>query len=831
MTQDSFARVAVNIPQLSGLFDYFIPSELAERVSVGSLVTVPFGRQITQGIVVELPPEPSVADPRPLASLVDNDPVVTRAQISLAQWMAAENLASLAECLELMLPPGLSQQADLLIHLVSVNVSSQLTPTQQRIMALLQKRGDLRGKQLDRAMPHTDWRKSLPGLEKLGLVTREPILKTPTAKARLGRSVGFISMPASEEITRQLGRPGSQVLERRLKVLEFLKEEPAEVLVNFVYAETGANAADLTRLADLNLIRFAQAEIWRDPLEKIKLAQSTALKLTPEQQAALDFIKQQINESKKRMPVLLQGVTGSGKTEVYLQAVDETLRHGRQAIVMVPEISLTPQTVSRFLSRFLGRVGVIHSRLSTGERYDTWRKIRNGEISVVVGARSALFAPFEKLGLIVIDECHDGSYHQEDLSPRYHTVAAAQAYSILTDCQLVIGSATPAVEQLYEYRQNKWPIFELPNRVWAHAEISPDEANNSPASLPLPEVQVVDMRAELVAGNRSALSRVLQTELGSVLTAHNQAILFLNRRGSSSYVFCRDCGYVLKCSRCNNPLTYHENRSILLCHHCNQQRQMPKKCPACNSTRIKQFGLGTESLQKMVADLFPQARLLRWDADTSREKDAHERIMQQFSQQQADILIGTQMLAKGLDLPKVTLVGIVLADVSLNMPDFRAPERTFQLLAQVAGRAGRSALGGKVILQTFHPDHYAIQRAAGHDFSGFEKVELAQRKELGYPPYSRMVRVLFRHHESERVAQTAADAAEHFTHWMRQEGMQSTSMIGPTPCYFQRVAGDYRWQIVLTGPNPLELFQKHPLKEWQSSGIRTDIIVDPLQLL
>ena len=831
MNPTPYARVAVNIPQLSDLYDYSIPGEWGEQISTGSLVTVPFGRQVTQGIVVEMIAEPSVSTPKPLSSLVEKDPVVTKTQIELAQWMAEKYLSGLADCLELMLPPGLAQQADILIRLLPGDIPAQLTSTQKRIVALLQKRGALRGKQLDRSLPRTDWRKSLPGLENLGLIIREQILKAPTAKAKVGRTVHFVSMPDTEELLGQLGRTGSQAFERRMKVLEFLKDEPESILANFIYAETGANAADLSRLADLGLIQFSQAEIWRDPLEKIKPSQSISLHLTAEQQLVVNHLKKQLNSGMKKTPVLLQGVTSSGKTEVYLQAVEETLKLGKQAIIMVPEISLTPQTVNRFISRFPGKVGLIHSKLSTGERYDTWRKIRSGEISVVVGARSALFAPLDQLGLIVIDECHDCSYHQEDLAPRYNAVAAAQAYAAMIDCQLVIGSATPAVEQLVEYRSNKWPIFELPNRVLAHEAIALEKSTVLPASLPLPEVQVVDMRAELVAGNRSALSRALQSELEKVLSAHHQAILFLNRRGSSSYVFCRDCGSVLRCSRCDNPLTFHESQSLLICHRCNYQRKMPQKCAICESSRIKQFGLGTESLQNMVADLFPQARLLRWDADTSREKGAHDRIMEQFSQQQADILIGTQMLAKGLDLPKVTLVGIILADVSLNMPDFRASERTFQLLSQVAGRAGRSALGGRVILQTYQPEHYAIQHAAHHDFAGFEAHELALRKTMGYPPYSNMAKIEFSHQDRSKVAQAASDTAARFSTWIQQDGFSGTSMIGPVPCYFQRVSGLYRWQILLTGPNPSELLKKHPLKEWQISSVHTQIIIDPHQLL
>lgn len=826
-----YARVAVNIAQLSGLFDYCIPEDWLDEITAGTLVTVPFGRQVTQGIVVTLTDEPAVAAPKTLISIVEKEAVVNKQQIQLAQWMSQEYLTGLSACLELMLPPGLSQQADILVHLIDGAASVELTPSQARIVSLLTKRGDLRGKQLDRSLSRMDWRKSLQGLIKKGIVRTSPVLLTPSAKAKFGRTVQFAAMPETEEEFNSIGKPGSAAHTRRLKTLSLLQQEAKAVNPSFVYAETAATPADLALLAKSGFIRFAEIEIRRDPLANLNPERSAPPQLTAEQALVIDQLKDQLNELRPVKPNLLQGVTSSGKTEVYLQAVEETLRKGKQAIVLVPEISLTPQTVSRFLARFPGKVGLIHSRLSAGERYDTWRRIRAGELPVVVGARSALFSPLNKLGLIVIDECHDGSYHQEDLDPRYHTVSTALAYAEITKSLLLIGSATPEVEQLYLFRRQKWHLFHLPSRVMAHQDVHPGKATENSKSLPMPDVEVVDMRAELVAGNRSSLSRSLQQAITQVLENHTQAILFLNRRGSSSYVFCRDCGYVLKCSRCDTPLTYHESQSVLSCHHCNNRRQMPEKCPQCGSARIKQFGLGTESLQKLVADQFPQARLLRWDADTSKEKGAHDLIMEQFLHHQADILIGTQMLAKGLDMPNVTLVGVILADVTLNMPDFRSPERTFQLLTQVAGRAGRSSLGGKVIFQTFHPDHYAIQKAAAYDFAGFERQELEYRLATGYPPFSRLLKIELRHHHPDVVEQAAKDVGDRFNTWLLQEEKKETNMIGPAPCFFQRHAGIYRWQILLRGPNPREFIAEHPMNTWQPGGVNVEITIDPMNLL
>jgi primosomal protein N' (replication factor Y) len=831
LSSPGFARVAVNVPHLTGLYDYAIPEAWQGQVKPGTLVTIPFGRQLTQGIVVTLTDDPAVPNPKPLDSLVEKKAVVTPQQIQLAQWMADENLTSLSACLDMMLPPGLSQHADILVQLVDLPQDAELTPLQNRIVSLLQKRGDLRGKQLDHSLPHMDWRKSLPGLVKKGIAISSPILKPPSAKAKTGRAVKFTSMPETDVALKSLGKPGSPVRERRLKALHFLQIESGEVKLPFVYAETGATAADLTKLAEFGFIEFSEVEIQRDPLARINPVNIKPPQLTAEQASVVEQLKNQLNGTTPNLPNLLQGVTSSGKTEVYLHAVEEALRLGKQAVILVPEISLTPQTVNRFLGRFPGRVGLIHSKLSVGERYDTWRKIRNGEISVVVGARSALFAPLSDPGLIVIDECHDGSYHQEDVEPRYQAVSAAIAYARLTNAVFIMGSATPEVEQRFLFKQNRWNIFELPNRVLAHQALYPDASGEPVATLPMPDIEVVDMRGELVAGNRSPLSRALQTGIAEVLERRSQAILFLNRRGSASYVFCRDCGYVLRCSRCNAPMTYHENESLLVCHQCNAKRQMPQKCPQCGSTRIKQFGLGTESLQKMIAELFPKARTLRWDADTARKKGAHDLIMEHFAQGRADLLIGTQMIAKGLDLPNVTLVGVVLADVSLNLPDFRAPERTFQLITQVAGRAGRSSKGGKVILQTFQPDHYAIQKAAAYDFAGFEKTELQYRQETGYPPYARLVKIELSHYNPNQLERAALETGERIRHWLFEKDWDETVMIGPSPCFYQRSNGRYRWQILLRGQRPVELIRAHPLATWQPAGVTVEITVDPVNLL
>ncbi len=496
----------------------------------------------------------------------------------------------------------------------------------------------------------------------------------------------------------------------------------------------------------------------------------------------------------------------------------EALRRGKQAIILVPEISLTPQIVRRFIARFPGQVGLLHSKLSDGERYDTWRRARNGMLKIIIGPRSALFAPLPNLGLIVADECNDASYYQSE-PPFYHAATSAQTYARLCGAICILGSATPSIVQRYQAEVGESVRLELTQRI------ASEPVTDFAKSLDLPPIHIVDMRAELKAGNREIFSRELTDALSLTLKRGEQAILFLNRRGTATYVFCRDCGYVVKCPRCDTPLTYHvSSGEKLLCHRCGYQRQMQKRCPECNGTNIRAYGLGSEKVEAEVQVLFPKARTLRWDWETTRQKDAHEIILSHFAAGRADVLIGTQMLAKGLDLPRVTLVGIVLADVGVFLPDPFAAERVFQILTQVAGRAGRSSLGGRVVLQTFAPEHYVIQTAALHDVKGFYEYELDQRKRLGYPPFNGLVRLEFRHADPVKAEDEAGKLSVKLQKQIEFENWKSISMIGPAPCFFSKLGGDYRWQIILRGSDPASFLRGHLPDHWR-------VEVEPVSLL
>ncbi|MEJ2735280.1 MAG: primosomal protein N' [Anaerolineae bacterium] len=662
-------------------------------------------------------------------------------------------------------------------------------------------------------------------LEKKGLVQRvsaEPIV--------------LLTLPPEQVLDRVIELRGAET-ERR--TLDVLRGTTGRVWVGGIYAQTGATLGTLRKLAERGLISLHSEEYDRPAA----MGPEMPPRLTPDQEAVWRELERRMCDQGPERPgagagglvALVHGVTGSGKTEIYLRAVEATLAEGKRAIVLVPEISLTAQTVRRFEARFPGRVALMHSQLSLGQRYDVWDRVRSGEADVVIGSRLALFAPLSRLGLVVVDEVHDGSYKQAEPIPlpAYHARDVAVALGRLTGATVLLGSATPDLETYYRARQGTYQLFELPQRIVVPA----GRETRGIVTADLPPVRIVDLRQELRAGNRSIFSRALQKALRQTLGAGEQAILFLNRRGAATFVLCRDCGYVARCPNCDVPLTYHHPRSgsraspagsraqveRLVCHHCNHREPAPAQCPECGGWRIRHFGLGTERVEETLHAFFPDARLLRWDRDTASGLD-HERFLQAFVDHRADVLIGTQMIAKGLDLPLVTLVGVISADTALHLPDFRAAERTFQLLTQVAGRAGRSRRGGRVLIQTYNPGHYAIKAASGHDYAGFYQQELSYRRQLGYPPYSRLIALRF----SDRDPHRCRVEAERLGRWLAAEirrlGLPA-DLVGPAPCFFSRVLGRYRWQVLVRALDPMPLLHDVALPRGWS------VDVDPIDLL
>jgi primosomal protein N' (replication factor Y) len=765
-----------------------------------------------QGIVVELSDSSNIPNPKQILDLLDPAPLLTPPQLALAIRLADSTLNPLSAIIGMMIPTGLSQQADVLYTLRNTAYSDPSSKITTRLLDLIQERGPLRGRQIDTHFAKVDWRKTANTLVKKGVLTSKNVLPPPRVKPKNIRVAQLAVTPEAAEAEMNSLGSTKATQTRRESALRFLIQQPVPVNPSWIYAQTGCNISDLQELEERGLIRLFENEIFRDPLERIEQQEtSNELLLSLEQSTALQNILSAVHLQPSTF--LLYGVTGSGKTEIYLRAAEEVIKSGKQAIILVPEIALTPQAVRRFVSRFPGQVGLVHSKLSEGERYDTWRRARDGKLNVIIGARSALFAPLSNIGLIVVDECHDSSYYQSE-PPYYNAVTAAQEYAKLCGAVCVLGSATPTVEQRYIAEHDHIQKLELPNRV---------------TDSTLPPVQVVDMRVELKNGNRGIFSRVLAESLAETLSRGEQAIVYLNRRGTATYIFCRDCGNTLKCPKCETPLTLHvESQKSkvngLLCHRCGYTRQMPKTCPTCASTQIREYGLGSERVETEIKSMFPQARTLRWDWDTTRQKDAHEIILTHFANHQADILVGTQMLAKGLDLPLVTLVGIVLADVGLNLPDPFANEKVFQTLTQVAGRAGRSSRGGKVIMQTFAPEHYALQFAAGHDVNGFYERELEYRRLLGYPPFAKLARLEYRSADPVKAEEEAKKMADKLKVRLEAGGFRQTELIGPVPCFFAKENGEYRWQVVLRGPDPAAVLKDLRFNDWR-------VEVDPANIL
>ncbi len=888
MPQPTFAEIVVFTPisggQTTSTFTYHLPPAtkdraLACKLAPGHLVIVPFGARRLYGIVTALtatPPPPEIKT-RPVESMVDNRPALTPYQIKLAHWMSCEYLTPLWRCFLLMLPPGLVGHADVQVELTGESdPRDAYTEAQEQLVTVLDARGQLLGRQLDRLLPRHQWRRAASQLDRRGVVIKSPLLTPPRARPKQVQTAHLAltdDNPSLVEAALEGLRSDVYPL-----IVQFLREEGAPVDISWIYAETGCRRYHLNKLEERGVIAFDTEEVWRDPLADETFVPDTPPPLTSDQQAVWGAVQAHIARPDSpngiASVILLQGVTGSGKTEIYLRAVDEMIARGRQIIVLTPEISLTPQTVHRFGARFGNRLGdhhiaIFHSGLSDGERYDTWRRARLGQIDIVIGPRSALFTPLPDPGLIIMDEEHDSSYKQSAPAPRYHARDVARRLARLTGASLILGSATPSLETYRQAAADQIIHLEMPRRIMGHArrigelqaryqapqepplqahlqahlqaqpqtspqaqprtwEITYHAAPGEPGEAyyaPLPPVQIVDLRAELRAGNRSIFSRALQSAINETLERGEQAILFLNRRGTATFVLCRDCGYVPQCPACDVPLTYHGPGAQLVCHHCNHRQEEPKRCPECGSQRIRYFGLGTERVEQAVHQRWSGVRTLRWDSDTAHNHAAHAAIMHLFSAGLAQILIGTQMIAKGLDLPLVTTVGVISADTALNLPDFRAAERTFQLLTQVAGRAGRSLLGGRVIIQTYHPDHYAVTAAAEHDYERFAAQELAFRREQGYPPYRRLAKLVYADERLSRAREEAQTMAQTIRREMARRGLDETDLIGPAPPFFDRLRDRYRWQIIVRAADPPNLLRGVDIPP----GWRVD--VDPTDVL
>ncbi|MBK8796491.1 MAG: primosomal protein N' [Anaerolineales bacterium] len=818
-------------------YHYHLPPELENVVAPGHLVWAPFGAQEVQAIVLRLAPTTPVQT-KAILRLARPEPVLTTSQIELAAWIAEMYVAPFSETIRLFLPPGLLSRAT---RAPAARVRRELRVG----LATMPEAARTQLVTLGRATAQADVLAWL-------LAHRQETASVAELQAACGLR--------SDSAIQSLKKHGAVAVEKRQVALQIDDAAATELLLNLrgaakyrpiidalatagqplwkqeLNALAPAGLSVLRELQAAGILTLREEVFFRDPLLGRSYPITQAPALTSEQATVWAHIRREGMGKPGGATFLLHGVTGSGKTEIYLRAIDATIQRGQQAIVLVPEIALTPQTVARFAGRFPDRVTVIHSELSTGERYDVWRGIREGRYDIVIGPRSALFAPVPALGLLVIDEEHEATYKHDTEAwggarAFYDARTVARRMAATLGCTLIFGSATPSLETYWAAQQGEIILLEMAQRVLGHRSMDAGDAGAETPYAELPPVEVVDMRQELRANNRSIFSRSLSSQLLSTLEGREQAILFLNRRGTNTFILCRDCGYVEMCKSCDAPLTYHTDATgstaRLVCHHCNRTYPVPQICPACKSKRIRFFGAGTERIEEAVKEILPAARVLRWDADTTMRKGSHEQIMAAFAAHEADILIGTQMIAKGLDLPLVTLVGVVSADIGLFLPDFRSSERTFQLLTQVAGRAGRSARGGRVVIQTYQPDHYVIQAAARHDYQGFYARELAFRREHGYPPLRRLARLIYWEKRLDHVKQETNRMAATLRHRLQTLGLegQAASVLGPAPAFFERYRGYYRWQLILRAPDPSAVLRGLEIP----FGWRVD--VDPLSLL
>ncbi len=842
-------RAEILVPQSSPFLDartplltYHVPDTLAADITPGQVVSVPFGERITPGIVWALDAgddtdttnsSPQRERLRSIAAILASEPLLLPEHRALAEWLADHYAAPLASAARLLLPPGLLSTSRQVLRLrdadAEIAAAETFSNDERAVLGLLRERGWLDRETVIETLGRERARAVVRALRERKLVTLGVELAGAQTGARRDRYTRLIGTSAELETWRaaarhqldtlpkpQRKRPSwqraakdekhAERLLRQLAVLDILEQQPREAdetggasgwRVEELQKLTRVTPAALRELLDAGLIAIDEVERRHDPLAGRQITRSEPLALSPAQAAALQAIISQDDTASGRV-FLLHGITGSGKTEVYLQALAAVLARGQRGIVLVPEIALTPQAMARFVGRFPGRVALLHGALTPAERLDEWRRIHAGKVDVVLGARSALFAPVRNLGLIVVDEEHEAAYKQ-DRTPTYHAREVAVALGRLTGATVVLGSATPSIESYWHARQGTYTLLELRERA-------PTSAPDATAAS-LPPVQVVDLRAELRAGNTSILSEPLRLALRQTLERGEQAILFLNRRGTASSVVCRECGYVVRCGRCDVSMTFHATEGIVLCHYCGRSERAPNVCPICWSASIRYFGLGTERVESAVKRLFPEARVLRWDRDTARTRHVHEELLRAFAERRADILVGTQMIAKGLDLPAVTLVGVVSADVALFLPDFRASERAFQLLTQVAGRAGRGDLAGRVLVQTFNPEHFCIESAAQHDYAGFFAAEVSARQRYGYPPFRRFVKCTYEHGDRYTAQIEATVLAGRLQQLIADRDLEDTDIVGPAPAFMERLRGRYRWQIILRSPDPRPLIR------------------------
>ena len=851
-----YANIAFPL-SVDQVFTYGVPPQMDAALQLGTRVLAPFRGTRQEGVVVERLDETDL-DPniiKDISDCLEETPTFSTDLLTLTQWMAEYYVCSWGLALFCAVPSAVRTQKEQKVQLLP-GAPAPPGKVQKELVALLEAEGELSLNQLVRrvGISYQNLRPKITALQEKGIVSLN-VTHKPKANTLL-TSVATLALPPTDikaEIDQlrceadgskdssgpRPGRRRNIAAAKHAEILQLLLDEGAPLATAGLTKQVNASISLLHTLERRGFVHITRAQAVRNPLSSEPIASTQPLDLNSAQSMAFAEIQNILarhtmdassgSAAESSPTFLLHGVTGSGKTEVYMQAMTEILGSGKSVIALVPEISLTPQAASRFVGRFGERVALLHSRLSDGERYDQWHRIQKGEADIVIGPRSAVFAPVKDLGMLIIDEEHSESYKSDNV-PRYHAREVAQKRGELANCPVLLGSATPSLESFHRAKNGSYRLLSLPDRVLDRK---------------MPDVHIVDMRTELKKGNRTIFSDILRSSIQERLERQEQIILFLNRRGHSTYVFCRTCGYVERCENCSISLTFHFETKRLVCHHCGDKRPTHPTCPQCSSPAIRYFGLGTEAVEQEVRKTFPQARVKRFDADSTTRKNAHQQILRAFEQQEIDILIGTQMVSKGLDFPNVTLVGVIAADTSLNLPDFRASEQTFSLLTQVAGRSGRAELEGKVVIQTYMPDHYCISAAQNHDYLGFYAQEVEARGVLRYPPFSHVGTLLLRGTDEKQVEEAAHAVRDQLQVWQTDPAPAAQSdereadvdILGPAPAPLSKIEGKFRWHFLLRSSSVERISQllKHltdePPVAIKSNAIEFVIDIDPTSIL
>jgi primosomal protein N' (replication factor Y) (superfamily II helicase) len=762
----NIASVIVDVPakQTDREFDYEIPEKWKSVIQPGMRVIVPFGPRMVQGFVTGLKDHTELKKLREIKEILDLEPVLNDELLMLGGWLTDETMCFRITALQAMLPAALKAKYEKVLRINE----GRKERADEKLLAAFKGKEIISWKDVLQEDNAAFFQKQLQtgNVEVLYYV-----------KDRMNKKTVRVIEPlmSTEELADYAGTLSANA-KKQQEVVQYFIENPNKIQLRALLEAVNASNGTVKSLVAKKILAEKEEEIYRDPYENRIFEKTAPFELTEEQAEALKPINQSISENSHEV-FLLYGVTGSGKTEIYLQAIDSVIKKGEEAIMLVPEISLTPQTVKRFKERFGEQVAVMHSGLSIGEKYDEWRKIHRKEVKVVVGARSAIFAPFENIGIIIIDEEHESSYKQEE-TPRYHARDVAIQRAKHHRCPVILGSATPALESFARAKKNVYQLLTLSKRM-----------NNSQ----LPQVEIVDMREELRGGNRSMFSEKLFAKLKDRLEKKEQTVLLLNKRGHSSFVMCRSCGLVINCPNCDISLTYHRYNDSLKCHYCGHEEGMPAACPDCGSDHIRFFGTGTQKVEEELGKVLPEARVIRMDVDTTSRKGSHERLLNNFQEGKADILLGTQMIAKGLDFPNITLVGVLSADTMLHLPDFRSSEKTFQLLTQVSGRAGRHKLPGEVVIQTYTPEHYSIELSGMQDFDAFYEREMYIRRQSNYPPYYFIALINVSHEDLMKTVATTEKITKYISAGLSREAV----VLGPVASPISRIKNRYRYQCLI----------------------------------